>query len=127
MKKIFIVEDDLDYLEFLTKSLEKKYEVYSYSSAEQCLLSCDVIKPEILILDNFLPGMNGLELFEKIKKEFAFSGRIVILSSMEDPGELLNFVKKGVRDYLVKGDNVIEALIALIEDDEDKYLELITK
>ena len=52
-KKVFIVEDDAEYAEFIKVNLRRKYKIYSYSNAEDCLVSLKSITPDVLILDYF--------------------------------------------------------------------------
>ena len=76
-----------------------------------------------MILDYYLPGMNGIDLYEKTKDSLPEEVKVIILSSMDDGNLVLDFIKKGIRDYVVKGDNVIETLVAIIEGEEDVYLD----
>ncbi len=122
-KKIFIVEDDLEYAEFIKANLRRKYKIYSFSNAEDCLVSLKSIVPDVLVLDYYLPGMTGIDLYEKVKDDLPDEVKVVVLSSMDDGKLVLDFIKKGIRDYIVKDDNVIESLLAIIEGDEDKYLD----
>jgi len=122
-KKIFIVEDDPEYAEFIKANLRRKYKIYSFSNAEDCRVSLKSIIPDVLVLDYYLPGMSGIELYEKVKEDLPDSTKVVILSSMDDGKLVLDFIKKGIRDYIVKDDNVIDSLIAIIEGEEDKYLD----
>ncbi len=122
-KKIFIVEDDADYSEFIKAKLRRKYKIYSFANAEDCLVSLKSITPDVLVLDYYLPGINGIELYEQVKETLPKSVKVVILSSIDDGKLVLDFIKKGIRDYIVKDDNVIESLEAIIEGEEDKYLD----
>ena len=64
---IFLVEDDEIYNEFVKKSLVKEgYTVQSFLNAEECLNALKKETPKFLIIDYKLPGMNGIELFQKI-------------------------------------------------------------
>lgn len=123
LKKIFIVEDDLEYAEFIKAKLRRKYKIYSFSNAEDCLVSLKSIVPDVLVLDYYLPGMTGIELYEKVKADLPDTTKVVVLSSMDDGNLVLDFIKKGIRDYVVKDDNVIESLLAIIDGEEDKYLD----
>lgn len=122
-KKIFIVEDDSEYAEFIKAKLRRKYQIYAFENAEDCLVSLKSITPDVLVLDYYLPGMSGIELYEKVKDDLPDEVKVVILSSMDDGKLVLDFIKKGIRDYIVKDDNVIESLVAIIEGEEDKYLD----
>ncbi len=122
-KKIFIVEDDSEYAEFIKAKLRRNYKIYAFENAEDCLVSLKSIIPDVLVLDYYLPGMSGIELYEKVKSDLPKTVKVVILSSMDDGKLVLDFIKKGIRDYIVKDDNVIDSLIAIIEGEEDKYLD----
>lgn len=122
-KKVFIVEDDAEYAEFIKVNLRRKYKIYSFGNAEDCLVSLKSITPDVLILDYYLPGMNGIDLYEQTKDTLPEEVKVIILSSMDDGNLVLDFIKKGIRDYVVKGENVIETLVAIIEGEEDVYLD----
>lgn len=122
-KKVFLVEDDADYAEFIKAKLRRKYSIHSFTNAEDCFTALKSITPDVLVLDYYLPGMSGIELYEKVKNQLPEEVKIVVLSSMDDGKLVLDFIKKGIRDYIVKDDNVIEALEAIIDDEEDKYLD----
>ncbi|MCZ6900563.1 MAG: response regulator [Bacteroidetes bacterium] len=121
VKKICIVEDDNIYSEFLKKSLRTKYKIYAYYSAEDAILALRSIVPDVLIIDYKLPGMNGMELFENVKGNLPATTKVVVLSAIDDGNLVLDFIKRGIRDYVIKDDNVISSLISIIEDDEDVY------
>ena len=122
-KKVFIVEDDSEYSEFIKAKLRRNYKIHAFANAEDCLVALKSITPDVLVLDYYLPGMNGIDLYEKVKGDLPDTVKVVILSSMDDGKLVLDFIKKGIRDYIVKDDNVIESLVAIIEGEEDKYLD----
>jgi len=121
VKKICIVEDDNIYSEFLKKSLRTKYKIYAYYSAEDAIVALRSIIPDVLIIDYKLPGMNGMDLFETVKGNLSAHTKVVVLSAIDDGNLVLDFIKRGIRDYVIKDDNVISSLISIIEDDEDVY------
>ena len=124
--KIFIVEDDEQYAEFVCRSLAGKgfNDIKKFSSGESCL---EAIRnyhiPSLVILDYFLPGMNGLILHSTIKKEFP-AVQTIILSANSDANLVLDLVKKGIRKYVIKNEHVIDSLLALIEEDDDLFIGL---
>ncbi len=122
-QKVFIVEDDPEYSEFIKANLRRKYKIYSFTNAEDCLITLKSITPDVLVLDYYLPGMSGIDLYEKISDNLPEDTKVIILSSMDDGKLVLDFIKKGIRDYVVKDDNVIESLISIIEGEEDKYID----
>ena len=129
MKKIFLVEDDEIYASFIKKKLEKtdKYVIDVYSNAEHCLQELNhAAKPDIIIIDYFLPGMNGIELYSRIKESFE-SMKLIMISSNTDPNLVVDMVKKGIRNYVIKDVNVFESLVALIEENDDLFIDLYSK
>jgi DNA-binding NarL/FixJ family response regulator len=67
--------------------------------------------------------MKGLELYLHIKKKYD-SIPLIILSSNTDPNLVLEMVKKGIRRYVIKNENVIAALLALLEQNDDRFIDL---
>ena len=122
-KKIFLVEDDRDYSQFIKVKLQNTYEVETFSNAEDCSKALQVTTPDVLILDYYLPGMSGIELYDKIKNTLSERVKVIVLSSLDDILLYTEIIKKGIREYVIKDDNVISALIDAIEGDEDDSID----
>ena len=121
--KVFLVEDDEEYAEFIKKGLRKKYQIYSFISAEECLVTLKSISPDVLILDYKLPGMTGIELYEQVKDQLSGKVKVIMMSAIDDGNLVLDFIKKGVRDYVVKDEKVINTLTSVIEGEDDIYFD----
>lgn len=118
-KLIFIVDDD----PFINKLVVKKFSVEGYNleafeSGEECLDSINK-NPDLIILDYFFTSnagkkvMNGMEIFDMIRR--IKPGTPVIILSGQDKGEIvLELARKGVDDYIIKDNNLIENLTASI-------------
>jgi len=120
--KVFIVEDDDIYAEFLKKSLRRKYKIHSFSNAEDCLVALKSITPDVFIIDYKLPGMSGIDLYEKIRETMNTSFKAIMLSGIDDGGLVLDFIRRGIRNYVEKDDKVINSLVSIIDDSEDYLL-----
>lgn len=121
--KVFLVEDDEQYAEFIKKSLRKKYQIYSFTTAEDCLVTLKSIKPDVLILDYNLPGMTGIELYEQSKPQLTDDTKVIMMSAIDDGNLVLEFIAKGVRDYVVKDEKVIQTLNSVIEGEDDIFFD----
>lgn len=121
--RIFLVEDDKVYADFIIKSFQGKYDITCFETAEDCLNAINGELPEVLLLDYKLPGMSGIEFFEKVNGKITDETKIVMLSSIDDGNLVLDFIKKGIRDYVVKDDTVINSLEAVIEGDDDYFFD----
>ena len=121
--EVFLIEDDEIYSEFISKSLtQKNLKVKSFYSAEECLAVIADHIPEVIIIDYNLPGINGIEFYQKIKPNVNEDDtQIILLSSIDDGNLVLEFIQRGIRDYVIKDEHVIDSLISIIEGDDDYY------
>jgi len=121
--KIYLVEDDAIYAEFIVKSLSgtPSYVITTFYSAEDGLKAIQKNLPDVMIFDYKLPGMSGIDLYEKIKPLLKDHNKVIMLSSLDDGNMVLNFIQRGVRDYVIKDENVIESLQAVLNGNEEDY------
>lgn len=69
MARILLIDDDLDLLSILKTTLVKKgFDVFAKDSWDGNTEIINQIKPDLLILDVFLSGIDGLDICKKIKK-----------------------------------------------------------
>lgn len=120
---IYLVEDDAIYAEFILKSLRgnPNYVITTFLSAEDGLKAIQKNLPDVMIFDYKLPGMSGIDLYEKIKPLLKDNNKVIMLSSLDDGNMVLNFIQRGVRDYVIKDENVIESLEAVLNGNEEDY------
>ena len=114
--KVFLIEEDANYAEFLKKSLRKKYKIHYFQKAEDCLVALKSIHPDIVITEYNLPGMSGMELYEALTKEYSdLKTKFILMSNAEDGNLVLEFIRMGIRNYVEKDQNVVESLISIME------------
>ena len=121
---IFLIEDDEIYAEFIKKALSGNpdYKINSFTTAEDALAAVNGKLPDVLIIDYMLPGMTGIDFYEKLKPRITNDQKVIMLSALDDGNMVLSFIQKGVRDYVIKDENVIESLKAILDGKEDDYL-----
>jgi two-component system, OmpR family, response regulator len=113
-KLIFIVDDDpfINTL-VINRFASEGYQVEAFENGEDCLASLNK-KPDLIILDYFFVSdnkelMNGMEIFERIK-EIRPDTPVIMLSG-QDKGEIvLELARKGIDDYVIKDNNLIDNL-----------------
>ena len=123
--KIVLIEDDAVYAEFVSKSLKHpEREIRHFISAEEALDYIQNNPVDIVIIDYKLPGMSGIEFFMKIRDKIKFSSglKAIMMSALDDGRMVLTFIQKGVRDYVIKDEYVIESLAAILEGRENDML-----
>ena len=72
-----------------------------------------------MIVDYKLPGISGIDLYEKIKHRVKDENKVIMLSALDDGNMVLSFIQKGVRDYVIKDENVLESLESILEGKDD--------
>jgi len=119
-KLIYIVDDD----PFINKLIVRKftsdkYSLEAFESGEECLKAMSR-NPDLIILDYLFYGdnqqyMNGMEIFDRIK-EMKPRTPVVMLSG-QDKGEIvLELARKGINDYIIKDNNLIDNLDLAIKE-----------
>jgi FixJ family two-component response regulator len=101
-RRISIVDDDASIREAL-KSLMRsiKFHVDAFASAEEFLASERLSDTECLILDVYLPGMNGFELQERLNSQRS-SIPIIFITAHADEVSRQRALKAGAVDFLGK-------------------------
>jgi len=110
MSKILIVDDEQDIVELISYNLEK--EGFSIIKAYDGISVFNVIamkKPDLLILDLMLPGMNGLDICKKIRANPATADLpIIMLTAKGDELDKIIGLEIGADDYITKPFSVKE-------------------
>ncbi len=89
MATIMLVDDEPDILYLVSKMLEKEgYEVVTARSGDEALEKLKGVKPDLMLLDVMMPGLNGWETAKRIRSDPAFKSlpvaMLTVKSSEED-------------------------------------------
>ena len=115
MKSILIIDDDQEIRTLLAKHLSSMYNLIHADSAEQGMPIAETKRPDLIILDLELPGINGYEFCSQFRNHpFLSDTPIVILSSKKGSNAHTMAYKLGADNYLEKPFDVSE-LMAMIE------------
>jgi phosphate regulon transcriptional regulator PhoB len=103
-EKILIVEDEKDIVKMLDYNLEKEgFRIFSAYNGEDALKMAKKEKPDIIILDLMLPGIDGLEVCKTLKKEEAASSiPIIMLTAKAQEADKIVGLELGADDYVTK-------------------------
>lgn len=104
MRKILIVEDDKFLRELISRKLvREQYEVVDAIDGESCLKIIKEEKPDLVLLDLILPGIDGFGVLTKLKDDpLTASVPVIILSNLGQREDIERGLKLGAADYLVK-------------------------
>lgn len=123
-KLIFIVDDDpLINMLVVKRFTTEGYRLDAFEYGEDCLKAMNK-NPDLIILDyifvnNERTVMNGMEVFNKIK-ELKPDMPVIMLSGQEKGEIVLEFARKGIQDYVIKDNNLIDNLHDAIKEIFDK-------
>lgn len=108
--KIFIVEDDPWYGEFLKHhlSLNPDYELTLFTTAKEVLNNIH-LNPHLICIDFGLPDMTGDRLLKEIKK-VNNTIPVIVISGQSEIEVAVELLKNGAEDYIVKDDHTKEHL-----------------
>lgn len=100
-KRILVVDDDNMNLARTRIILGKEYDVVLADSGIEALAKLQNKKADMVLLDIDMPGMNGLETFERMKK-FAADIPVIFLTASSLKEDVQNAIKLGAVNYLKK-------------------------
>ncbi|HEX6890713.1 MAG TPA: response regulator transcription factor [Chryseolinea sp.] len=116
-KRVMIVEDDQEIRNSFTlivNSSQKFMVVNAYGTAEEAIANLNRDKPEIVLMDIELPGVNGIHGTKVIKDKSPHTD-IIMVSVYEDSELVFEALKAGASGYITKSANYMELLSALEE------------
>ena len=101
---VLVVEDDPDIRELLRFTLERAgLKVVEAESGEDALTFLDGPQPSVAIIDWMLPGINGVELTRRLRKDPLTSAMpLIMLTARGEEADKLKSFDSGIDDYLTK-------------------------
>lgn len=104
MIRVIIIEDDPMVADLAAGYLEGidgfKLD-YTAHSGEEGLALLRAHHVDLVLLDVFMPGMDGMELLRIVKSQF-FHTDVIMITAAQNSDDILNALRMGVADYIVK-------------------------
>jgi PAS domain S-box-containing protein len=114
--KLVIIEDDEAHFQLIKRAVIKAYpdvSIHYFQEAAGCLERLDEIKPDLVIADYLLPGMNGIEFLESLNREKR-DIPVIIITGQGDENIAIQAMKLGAWDYLVKSGDFFTLIPSVI-------------
>lgn len=101
--RILIVDDNALNIDILRRILRKDYDLETATNGEECLAKLPAFKPNLVLLDIMMPGIDGYETCRRIKSSpvGAFV-QVILVSGKGSTAERLKGYEAQADDYLVK-------------------------
>ncbi|MBL7150164.1 MAG: response regulator [Candidatus Pacebacteria bacterium] len=103
-KTILVVEDDKFLRELIVRKLkEEDFNISEAIDGEDGIKKIKEEKPDLVLLDLILPGIDGFEVLSKMKEDMSLAQiPVIILSNLGQKDDVERGFKLGVVDYLIK-------------------------
>ncbi len=99
--KILVVDDEQNILDLVTAYLRREnYQVYTAMDGPSGLRAARAFKPDLVVLDVMLPGMDGLELLTHLRRESDVY--VIMLTARSEETDKIVGLSLGADDYLTK-------------------------
>ncbi|MGB3788412.1 MAG: response regulator [Phormidesmis sp.] len=129
--EVLVVDDNPDLRAYVSSVLQRRgYQVRTAEQGAAGLEMATTHGPDLIITDLMMPGVNGLEMIERIRKDTALQGTpIILLTAKVDDETRLEGVEQGADAYLSKPFNDRELLaevrnLLALKSNERKVAEL---
>jgi len=116
-RKILVVDDDEHILRSLAQYLElEDFDVTTASSGVEALERFAESRPDLMVLDVMMPGMDGFEVLQKIRQDTETSALpVLMLTARDQHADIMKGYQMGATSYLVKPFNLDELVEAINE------------
>ena len=101
MTKILVIDDEPSIINLVTAYLKPEgYEVYTASDGNAGLKAARAFQPDLIILDLMLPGMDGIELLSRLRRESDVY--VIMLTARTEETDKIVGLSVGADDYVTK-------------------------
>lgn len=102
MSRVLVVDDNPANLAQVREILQGEHEVSAVTSGEQALRFLEKREADVVLLDLFMAGMDGLQTLRCIREEQHYNGKVMIITALSDSKIEAESRQLGADDFLVK-------------------------
>ncbi|MDY0199337.1 MAG: response regulator transcription factor [Tenuifilaceae bacterium] len=102
--RVLLVDDEPDILEFIGYNLRKEgFQVHTANNGKDAIQLAEEIQPHLILLDVMMPGIDGIETCQEIRKHKTLSNTLIafLTARSEDYSQIAGF-EAGGDDYITK-------------------------
>ncbi len=110
---IMVIDDDSDLRESIVEILEDNdFSVIGCETAEKALQKIRLAAPQLIIVDNMMPGMGGMAFLPLVKNDYP-NIKIIMITAFSTVDNAVSAMKSGADDYLAKPFKRDDLLVAV--------------
>ena len=103
LPSVLIVEDNKDLCTMLKLQFEDRYNIYIANDGADGMKKIYLFHPDIVVTDQMMPNMDGLEMLQRIRKDFQISHiPVIILTAKNDEQARTHAITLGANAYITK-------------------------
>ena len=100
---ILVVDDDAMMIRSIREMLQEKYDVIAAMVGEKALQLVEKKKPDLVLLDYAMPGMDGKRVFERIlEMEYRKDTPVVFMTAVSDRKKIIEVLQHKPAGYVLK-------------------------
>ncbi len=100
---LLLVDNDQDQVCLLVEMFKSDYTVYTANDGQQALAMCMQLRPDLVLLDNIMPGMSGYTVCQQLKGNAQTRHiPVIFISALSEPVEEARCLEAGAVDFIGK-------------------------
>ncbi|MFA6131702.1 MAG: response regulator [Patescibacteria group bacterium] len=117
VKKILIIEDDALLLRVLSETFAREnFEIAMVENGLEAEKAAKDFSPDMILLDLVLPGLDGFAVLKNLKAgEVTKKIPVIILSNLEDVGDVKSTKVLGAEEYFIKANTEVEKVVDYVK------------
>lgn len=101
--KILIIDDDPFISDmYVLKFKDEQFDVATARNGREGLEKAESFDPDVILLDVVIPGMDGFEVLEALRKKDGIRAKIILLTNLGQKEDVERGMGLGAADYIVK-------------------------
>src|SRR5687767_8652880 len=99
--RVLIVDDESEIRRLLTQALSREFETGTAADGQEALQQMEKRQYDVVLLDQGLPGLSGLEVLRRIKASHPET-HVLMVTAFDDLSLVIESIRTGAEDYIVK-------------------------
>ena len=101
--RILIIDDSIEHIKILISQLEDLYEIFFARSGEEGLRILPTARPDLILLDILMPGVDGFQVCTTIKEQEEWRDvPLIFISARDEDSDETRGLELGAIDYIIK-------------------------
>lgn len=112
-KKILVIDDDVNLNTVLVSKLNiSGFDAFGANNGEEGLQKAFEIKPDIILLDLLMPGIDGLEVLKRLRNDdWGKQVKVIMLTLVDKMDSISEAVSNNVSGYLIKTNFSLDQMV----------------